>query len=333
MVAARLQRYAVFLSEHSYDIQYKCSTKHCNADALSRLPLKNEEETTDPVDLFYSSNIDQIPVSCVQIRHETSRDPILSRVHDVLMSGTLTKLDDPAFKPYVNRRDELSVHQGCVLWGNRVVIPNSLQGRVLEELHDGHLGVVRMKSVARSYVWWPNMDKEIEQLCSSCLGCQQVAHMPKSAPVHPWEWPTHPWQRIHVDVAGPFMNSMFLIVVDAHSKWPEVFPMKSTTTTLTIDLLRDLFARHGIPQQLVSDNGPQFTSEEFRHFMKMNGVRHSMSSPYHPRTNGQAERFVQSFKQAMKNAKEDDRSLQHKLSLFLCKYRTTPHATTNETPC
>ncbi|XP_033761665.1 uncharacterized protein K02A2.6-like [Pecten maximus] len=189
-----------------------------------------------------------------------------------------------------------------------------------------------MKSVARSYVWWPNIDKQIEQLCSSCLGCQRSGHMPKSAPVHPWEWPSNPWQRIHVDFAGPFMNFMFLIVIDAHSKWPEVFTMRSTTTTLTIELLRNLFARHGIPEQLVSDNGPQFISEEFRQFMKQNGIRHSTSSPYHPRTNGQAERFVQTFKQAMKNAKDEKRTLQQKLSVFLCKYRSTPHAMTNETP-
>ncbi|XP_033760674.1 uncharacterized protein K02A2.6-like [Pecten maximus] len=152
--------------------------------------------------------------------------------------------------------------------------------------------------------------------------------MPKSAPVHPWEWPSNPWQRIHVDFAGPFMNFMFLIVIDAHSKWPEVFIMRSTTTTLIIELLRNLFARHGIPEQLVSDNGPQFISEEFRQFMKQNGIRHSTSSPYHPRTNGQAERFVQTFKQAMKNAKDEKRTLQQKLSVFLCKYRSTPQINT-----
>lgn len=338
MTAARLQRYAVFLSEHSYDIEYKNTTKHCNADALSRLPLENESDgTPDPVDLFYTSQIETLPVTSAQIRHETSRDSTLSLVHDMLMSGThhdSKKIDDgnSALIPYIHRQDELSVHQGCVVWGNRVVIPSSLQERVLSELHDGHPGVVRMKAVARSYVWWPTIDKHIEQLCSACLGCQQSGHMPKSAPVHPWEWPSTPWQRVHVDFAGPFMNSMFLIVIDAHSKWPEVFPMRSTTTTLTIDLLRDLFARHGIPQQLVSDNGPQFVSEEFRLFMKQNGIRHSTSSPYHPRTNGQAERFVQTFKQAMKNAKGEKRSLQQKLSVFLCKYRSTPHAMTNETP-
>ena len=195
MTAARLQRYAIFLSEHSYDIQYRNTTSHCNADALSRLPLQynQQEPQIDAVDLFYASQIDVLPVTNTQIRHETSRDPVLSQVHDLVMSGTLQTIDNPDFIPYTNRRNELSVHQGCILWGNRVIIPASLQERALAELHDGHPGMVRMKAVARSYVWWPDLDKHIEQLCSSCLGCQQSGHMPKSAPVHPWEWPSAPW--------------------------------------------------------------------------------------------------------------------------------------------
>ena len=88
---------------------------------------------------------------------------------------------------------------------------------------------------------------------------------------------------------------MFLIVVDAHSKWPEVVPMRKTTTDKTINVLRGMFARWGIPHQLVSDNGPQFTSEQFEMFMKDNNVKHLRGAPYNPSTNGLAERFVQSF--------------------------------------
>lgn len=95
---------------------------------------------------------------------------------------------------------------------------------------------------------------------------------------------------------------MFLIVVDAHSKWPDIFEMKSTASNATINTLRTLFARQGIPVEVVSDNGPQFRSEEFRQFMESNAIRHITTSPFHPRTNGQAERFVQSFKKAIKSA-------------------------------
>ncbi|KAL5010737.1 hypothetical protein ScPMuIL_013042 [Solemya velum] len=161
-----------------------------------------------------------------------------------------------------------------------------------------------MKSLARSHVWWPGIDKDIEALAKGCEGCQAVKHSPPAAPIHQWEWPSRPWERIHVDFAEPFLNSMFLVVVDAHSKWPEVVKMKKTTSARTIEVLRTIFARNGIPKQFVSDNGPQFTSEEFRHFTQVNGIKHMTSAPFHPSTNGLAGRFVQSFKMALKSSRD-----------------------------
>ena len=218
------------------------------------------------------------------------------------------------------------------MWGNRIVIPNPFRERILQDLHEGHSGMVKTKAIARSYVWWPKLDQDIEDLCSSCSGCQKTSNMPKATPVHPWDFPSNPWERLHMDFAGPFLNSMFLLIVDAHSKWLEIYPMKSTTAAKTVEKLRILISQYGLPKQVVSDNGPQFVAEEFQSFLAQHGIRHVTSAPYHPRSNGQAERAVQIFKNAMKNAENDNRSLQHKLSVFLFKYRTTPHALTNETP-
>ena len=149
---------------------------------------------------------------------------------------------------------------------------------MLEELHDSHLGVVKMKALARSYVWWPNISGQLEELAKGCDGCQLNQRMPTKAPLHPWEWATAPWQRLHIDYAGPFQNSMSLVVVDAHSKWPEVIPVSSTTKNKTIEVLHDLYARFGILEQTVSDNSPQFASEEFQAFIKSNGIRHITSA-------------------------------------------------------
>ena len=102
-----------------------------------------------------------------------------------------------------------------------------------------------------------------------------------------------PWQRIHVAFVGLFIAEMFLLVADAHSKWPEVVKMNSTTATKTVEELRKLFSTHGLPEQLVSDNGPQFVAEEFRSFMRNNDIKHIRSTPYQPATNDLAERFVQ----------------------------------------
>ena len=126
------------------------------------------------------------------------------------------------------------------------------------------------------------------------------------------------------------MGKMFLIVVDSHSKWFEVEIMPSITSEATIAKLRDVFCRYGIPQQLVSDNGSQFTSEECCKFMKANGIKHTLVAPYHPRSNGQAERFVQTFKQFFKA--EDSDSIMQSLARFLFSYRTTPNSTTGQTP-
>lgn len=125
---------------------------------------------------------------------------------------------------------------------------------------------------------------------------------------------------------------MFLAVVDAFSKWPEVVQMSSTTAEKTVDVLRRIFSQNGLPDQLVSDNGPQFVSECFRQFMQYNGIRHTTSAPYHPRTNGLAERLVQTLKQSLRASKVDQTSLNKRLANFLLTYRNTPHTTTGETP-
>jgi len=333
MTAARLQRYAMFLAGFDYKIEYKSTTKHCNADGLSQLPLQHkerEETEVDSSEVFHATQFEPLPVTSEAVARETRHDPVLARVYKSVVKGWSVRVSGD--KPYYERRNELTVHLGCILWGMRVVIPKKLQERVMEELHDGHLGIVKMKALARSYVWWPNISGQLEELAKACSGCQNNQKMPTKAPLHPWEWATAPWQRIHIDYAGPFQNSMFLIVVDAHSKWLEVIPVRSTTSSSTIEVLRDLFARFGIPEQIVTDNGVQFVSEEFQVFVRSNGIRHLTSAPYHPATNGLAERAVQTSKQALRAMSESSKPVKEKLAKFLIAYRNTPHSTTGVSP-
>ncbi|XP_033097596.1 uncharacterized protein K02A2.6-like [Anneissia japonica] len=168
-------------------------------------------------------------------------------------------------KHYFRRKDELSLIDECVLWGNRIVIPPKLRKEICNELHQGHLGVVKMKSIARSYCWWPRMDHDIEALTKAYPGCQLNMKEPPKASLHPWEWPENVYDRIHINYAGPIDGVMYLVVVDAHSKWPEVLATKDTSSTKTISLLRSLFARYGLCKTLVSDNGSQFTSQSLKH--------------------------------------------------------------------
>ncbi|XP_064472856.1 uncharacterized protein K02A2.6-like [Ornithodoros turicata] len=304
VAAARLQRWAVTLAAYRYTLLYKEASKNVEADCLSRMPLTYECNETADVEMFYTLRLDTMPLRSSDIARETGLDPTSCRVREMVMRGWPSSLKDPELKPYFDRKLELTVHQGCLLYGMRVVVPGKFQTTVLSELHDGHPGIVRTKVFARSYVWWPSLERDIEECVKTCLDCQQVQPAPPKSPLHPWSWPTAPWHRLHADFAGPFKGHMFLIVMDAHSKWPEVFIMGKTTTKHTIEKLHELFSRFGIPESFVTDNGPQFVSQEFKDFLKKMGIRHVTTTPYHTSSNGLAERFVQSLKTALRKGYE-----------------------------
>ncbi|XP_053372930.1 uncharacterized protein K02A2.6-like [Mercenaria mercenaria] len=161
-----------------------------------------------------------------------------------ILSGWPKHNDDPKIRPYFSKRFELGVDRGVLLWGLRVIIPETLRNTILSELHDQHLGVNRMKSLARGYVWWPNLDSELEHLAATCGTCQSLKALPAEAPLHPWVRASRPMERIHIDFAD-FKNHSFLILIDNYSKWLEVIPMKSTTSENTIDKLRSIFSYTG----------------------------------------------------------------------------------------
>ncbi|XP_060092387.1 uncharacterized protein K02A2.6-like, partial [Heteronotia binoei] len=218
----------------------------------------------------------------------------------------------------------------CILWGSRVVIPPPLQKRVLESLHETHPGIVRMKALARSYVWWPGMDGEIEGWVRGCQTCQESRPEPPSAPVTRWESTRKPWSRLHIDFAGPFQGQTFIIIVDSYTKWLEVIPVGSTSSTAAIRALRRVLCTHGIPDTIVSDNGAAFTSADFQAFLQRYLIRHIRSAPFHPATNGQAERMVRTTKEALGRIVQGD--WDHRLAAFLFDNRITPNPVTGVSP-
>lgn len=336
VAASRIQRWAIQLSAYQYDIKYRRSKQNENADALSRLSCKGtdvglhiDEESAD----VNGIQVARVPISSKRLREDAARDPVLSRVIDFTLYGWPDKSEvSDNLKSYFAKRNEFTVEDGCLLRGTRVVIPAKHQETVLAELHLSHPGIVRMKALARLQVWWPALDSDIEQLVGDCGTCQ-ITH--SKAPLtsdNPWMWPHRPWQRVHVDYCGPFLGGFFLVVVDAKSKWLEVIPMSSTTAQATVDALRSLFAIHGLPEEIVSDNSPQFIAQEFKDFLRYNHGKQILSAPYHPASNGEAERAVRTFKQAMKAAKSEPGTISQKICSFLLSYRTTPHTATRCTP-
>ena len=330
--AARIARWALLLSGYDYKLHYRQGVLNGNADALSRLPLQSQDdEVSQEMISVHMMELVSAPVTEKEVSAETIADPVLSKVIKRVVEGwesDISKNED--MKPYWTRKEELTVEGGCLLWGGRVVIPESLRESVLLELHDVHPGITRMKVLARGYVWWPKMDERIESMAKECTTCSMNQNNPASAPVHPLETPTGPWMRVHMDYAGPIAGRMFLIVVDAYSKWLEVAVMSEATSAATVRKLRQMFSTHGLPQVSVSDNGPAFVGEDFKGFLTRNGVKHVYSAPYHPASNGQAERMVRTFKESLKTLKCGD--IQTKLDRLLYKYRIIPHSTTGKTP-
>jgi transposase InsO family protein len=331
LASGRIQRWAIFLMNYQFTIQFRPTTKHGNVDALSRLPLDNQEMiSTNNVSILQLKQFEEIQVTVKQIAEGIRKNPKLAKVLYYVRTGWPRKVD-AELMPYFSIKNELTIEENCLLRGMQVIVPPDLQKKVLKLMHEAHIGVVKMKALARSYVWWPGMDKALEEVTKQCEECQVNHREDSKTPLHPLEFTTKPWQRIHLDFSSPFQGQMWLIVIDSHSRWPEVIPMRTTTASQTIKELRFIFARFGLPEQILSDNGPQFTSDEFREFTIANGIQHIKIAPYHPRSNGMAERFVQTFKNAMKKMKKDG-DINQQLANFLLVYRKTPQSTTTEAP-
>ncbi|XP_052751530.1 uncharacterized protein K02A2.6-like [Galleria mellonella] len=339
--ASRLQRWSIKLAAYDFEVEYVSSRNNSNADALSRLPLQGElglkvSNKTNTIgknnESHYLNLINEtLPVNYKDIAVATKYDSLLSKIYGYIMYGwtnvTLTKFE----KPFYNRRTELYVEHGCILYKYRVVIPSKLQQQILSEIHEGHLGVIKMKSIARNYVYWPGIDLDIERVGRECEACRNVRDAPPRSSLHPWEFPAAPWQRLHADFAQ-LNGKYYIVVVDANSKWLDATLLRSTSASDTIQYFRNLFSIFGLPLQLVTDNGPPFQSHEFNDFCRKNTIRHSTSSPYRPQGNGAAENSVKTIKKALKKAIYEGKDLALALSRFLFQYRNCEHATTGVAP-
>ncbi|KAL0860048.1 hypothetical protein ABMA27_010363 [Loxostege sticticalis] len=311
--ASRLQRYAVKLAAYDFSIEFVKSANNYFADALSRLPLeltKKQLRGEDEEGRYLHYAQASFPIS-YDIKTETGRDALLSKIYGFVMYGWPSNYAyDDVEKIYFNKKDHLHVDQGCLIWGYRIVVPNSLRSCIMKEIHEGHPGIVKMKQIARNY----------------------LRPTPPAAPLHSWPWPAEPWARLHIDFLGPFNNSYYLIIIDAHSKWIEAEKIKTTSANAVCDSLRRHFSRFGLPKRIVSDNGPPFSSAAFAQYLECNGIKHTLVPPYHPSSNGAAENAVRTIKRVLKKAELEKEDINRALSRFLFMYRNTEQSTTGREP-
>lgn len=340
MAAKRLQHYAIFLSAFQYKIKH-IKTNVNPADYLSRTFTDNKEQNINLHSICLEANISNMlhlnnshveMLDWREIQKETIKDTTLSTIIRYTLDGWPDKKSlNKEILIYYNKKIELSVDRNCLFWGYRIIIPNKLREAMLAELHKSHFGTVKMKQLARSYFWWPGLDKEIENITNNCLPCMTNYKNPQKT-MKPWPAPPSVWYRIHADFLGPFYNKMYLVVIDSYSKWPEIYEMNNITASKTIEVFKNIFSRYGYPVHLVTDNGPTFISTEFNDYCKRINVKHTYSPPYHPATNGAAERLVETFKTHVTKIKESGNSIASAINLFLFDYRNMPHSLTGVTP-
>ncbi|XP_043211659.1 uncharacterized protein K02A2.6-like isoform X2 [Amphibalanus amphitrite] len=208
-----------------------------------------------------------------------------------------------------------------------------LRGKVLNLAHEGHQGVVRTKQRLRSCVWWPGVDVDVERLVRSCHACQVVSAGNPPEPICTTELPSGPWEDLNLDLCGPFPGGeSLLVVIDKYSKWVEVETVFQTTTQEIIIRLDKMFASHGFPLTLTTDNARNLTSAEFDDFCKVRGIRHLTVTPLWPQANGSVERQNRTLLKAIRTAVAEGRSWPSSLPTFLLAYRTTPHPATGVSP-
>lgn len=340
--SCRLQRWALFLSSFRFQIEYVPTKEFGKVDCFSRLPVGDDTEFNETdcgynavIGLIFSESVDNLPVSCNDIKMETLQDPLLRKVLKFVLDGWPEGKCDAELQPFKTRANGLSIHEGCLVWGVRTIIPPKLRNKILLQLHETHLGIVKMKALARQRVWWPGMDAEIETIARTCALCNTHApREPKDKYLISWPASEEPWSRIHVDHAGPFMGKIFLLIVDSFSGWLEAVTVPSTTSSETVKQLKILICRYGIPKTIVTDNATCFTSTDFTKFCEQFGIKHVTTPTYHPESNGQVEKYVDTVKTALRKLSQDvsSKGLEADLYNFLFQYRVTPHSRTGVSP-
>lgn len=326
VVAKRLQKYVLATQQYDFTVEYRKGTKNVLADFCSRFPVAEPEcEETLELEINSLEGEAEITLNLEVLARETAKDATLLRLKAALLNGNRPK--DAVLRSFYPLWEGLSLSKGVITLRGRVVVPSSLRCRVLEILHSPHLGILRTKRIARDYVFWPGLNADLENAVKRCSACQKVGEKPGPRQFESWKRTDRPMQRIHLDFLD-YQGRKFVILVDAFSSWIEIQQMNQADATHLIRFLKSFFQTFGDPEYIVTDNGPPFGSHQLQKFCDERGVKLVHSPPYHPQSNGQAERAVRTFKNQMnKLLNTADVPLDALVDNFLVEYRQAPTAT------
>ncbi|MGH0142006.1 UNVERIFIED_CONTAM: hypothetical protein FKN15_074960 [Acipenser sinensis] len=318
----RLQRMMLRLQRYQLHVKYKKGKEMHIADFLSRAPLPLEKtmhaHTQECVysietklqkeieNIDHATNLNFSTQSLNKVKTYTQQDASLQTLQSVITIGwPETKQETPTIiKEYWTYRDELTTQDGIIYKGNRVVIPKAVRSNILTLIHESHCGIEASLRKARDVVFWPNMTHEVKDLISKCSICNEHQRKQQKETLIPHQIPEQPWSKVGMDFFT-VNKSDYLIIVDYYSDYWEIDELQDTTATTTIECCKRHFSRHGIPDTVITDNGPQFVGHEFEQFANEWEFRHTTSSPYHSQSNGKAESAVKIAKTLLKKAKQD----------------------------
>ena len=310
-LSPRLQRFRLRLKCFEYTVSHIAGKNNQMADLLSRRPqfrpTKEDEVEVSECREFEVNLVEAIPASerrLGQIRQAQLQDEVCLKVREYCGKGWPKFLSSTEIllKPYWVIQHELTVVDDLLLRGSRLVIPSQERLDVLEKIHTGHLGITKCRARAKESVWWPGISDSIEQMVKRCNVCKENSPKP-TEPLLPTEWPQRPWEMVASDLFE-YSGRSYLLVVDYHSRYPEIARLENTSSATVINHLKSIFARHGIPSMLRSDNGPQYASREFALFAEEYDFTHVTSSPRYPQANGEAERMVRTVKALFKKGED-----------------------------
>ena len=318
----RLQRFRMRLMRFTYTISYVPGKQLTIADALSRAPVTPSSTDDDKfcaeIDAYVNLTIQGIPTTQSRlkaIKAAQAEDEVCQKLFHYCKYGWPHQHKIPgSVRPYLSVASELIVHDGLLLKGARIVIPSALRLSILDQLHSGHQGVTKCRARAQQTVWWPGLGSQIQDLVRNCSKCRQSRHQPPE-PLITSEFPKLPWEKVATDLFH-FNSATYLLIVDYFSRFIEVAKLSTQSSLEVIRHTKSVFSRHGIPREVISDNGPQYSSLEYAHFAAEYGFIHTTSSPKYPQSNGEAERAVQTIKQLLRKSEDPH--------MALMIYRSTP---------
>lgn len=323
---ARLQRMLIRLQPYTFKLVYKPGKYLYIADTLSRAVAPSSGTASEPRDdLDVRAQVCAIATSnslsdthFIELQKYTTLDEEMQELIRIIKTGWPVDKNNlvDMLKPYWDCRDELTVEYELVWKGERIVIPKHMRRDMLKRIHIGHFGAAKTKLRAREIMYWPNMNSQIQDMVSHCQTCLTHRKENSKQPLIPHEIPQRAWSKVGADVFHSAGKS-YLLVVDYFSKFVEVERLTNLTSDLVICKLKNIFSRQGIPDVVMSDNGPEFSSRQFKEFTCDWKFQHKTSSPRYPQSNGQVERAIQTVKSIYKKTSYDGSDFKLALLEFL----------------